>query len=48
MTALDTGIVIAIVLFLILIIWSRIMGQRMLDTLNEILVFVREVKKPVE
>jgi len=45
MTFFDTSIVIVIVLFLILIIWSRIMNQKMLDTMKEILSFVREVKE---
>lgn len=36
MTWVDTALVIIIILFLIMIIWSRVMGQRMIDTFNEI------------
>ena len=45
MAWLDTFLVIAIIVFLILIVWSRIMGQRMLDTVVEIKNMVGELKK---
>lgn len=41
----DTFIVILIVTFLILIVWSRIMGQRMLDTVVEIKDMIAALKK---
>ena len=36
MSLLDGTIVSGIVLFLILLVWSRVMDQTMLDTFNEI------------
>lgn len=36
MTWVDTMIVVGIVGFLVLIVWSKIMGQSMLDTFLEI------------
>ena len=36
MTLIDTAIVLFIVLFLTLITWSKIMGQRVYDTVIEI------------
>ena len=36
MTWVDVFLVVIIVLFIILIVWSRIMGQRMIDTITEI------------
>ena len=44
MTWLDVSIVIVIVLFLILIVWSRIMHQTMLDTVTEIKDMLKEIK----
>ena len=41
----DTLIVVLIIVFLILIVWSRIMGQRMLDTVVEIKDMVAALKK---
>ena len=40
MATVDTIIVSVILIFIMLIIWSKIMGQRMLDTLNEIKDFI--------
>jgi hypothetical protein len=37
---LDTVLVFLIITFLILFMWSRIMHQRVIDTLNEIKEFV--------
>jgi len=48
MTWVDTSLVIIIVLFLILLIWSRIMGQKMLDTFKEIVEMLKSLKQPVE
>lgn len=45
MALLDTVLVIAILLFIILIIWSRIMGQKMYDTILEIRDIIRDVPK---
>ena len=45
MTWVDTVLVFSIISFLILIIWSRVQQQRMLDTLNEIKEFVRSLKE---
>lgn len=39
---LDNLITLLIILFLILMIWSRIQHQRMLDTVNEIKDMFRE------
>lgn len=36
MTWIDTVLVVGIVGFLILIVWSKVMGQSMLDTVIEI------------
>jgi len=44
MAWLDTFLVISIILFLILIVWSRIMGQRMLDTIVEIKEILASLK----
>lgn len=40
----DNLITFAIILLIILIIWSKIMGQTMLETLNEIKEFVTGLK----
>ena len=40
MALFDTILVIAIVLFIFLLIWSRVMGQTMLDSLNELKEFI--------
>ena len=42
---MDTALVIIILLFLVLIVWSKIMGQRMLDTFKEIKSMVAEAKQ---
>lgn len=41
---LDVFLVLAILIFLILIVWSRIMQQSMLDTVKEIKQILGEVK----
>ena len=38
----DTLLVIIIILFIILIVWSRVMGQRMIDTITEIKEIVKK------
>lgn len=45
MATLDTFIVVFIVVFLALLIWSRVMDQSMLDTVVEIKDMVTEIKK---
>jgi len=45
MTWVDTSLVFLIVSFLLLLIWSRIQQQQMLDTLGEIRDFVRSLKE---
>ena len=45
MTWIDTSLVIIIILFIVLLVWSKIMGQRMLDTVLEIKEIVLEVGK---
>jgi len=42
---LDTTLVIIILTFIILWVWSRVMQQKMLDTLNEIKEFIKGIKK---
>lgn len=43
MPTLDTILVVTIILFIILLVWSRVMDQSMLDTLREIKEFISEV-----
>jgi hypothetical protein len=45
MEALDIIIIILILIFIALIVWSRIMQQSMLDTVVEIKDILSEVKK---
>lgn len=45
MASVDTFLVIIIVLFIILLVWSRVMQQSMLDTLVEIKDMVGALKK---
>jgi hypothetical protein len=45
MTFLDTALVVLIITFIVLMIWSKLQQQRMLDTLNEIRDFVRGIKE---
>lgn len=45
MASVDTFLVIIIVLFIILLVWSRVMQQSMLDTLVEIKEMVGALKK---
>lgn len=45
MTWLDTTLVILIITFIILMIWSKLQHQEMLDTLNEIRDFIRGLKQ---
>tara|TARA_R100000093_G_scaffold35586_1_gene18799 strand:- start:2842 stop:2988 length:147 start_codon:yes stop_codon:yes gene_type:complete len=45
---LDTALVILIMLFIFLIVWSRIMGQKMLDTLIEIKTFAESFRSVEE
>ncbi len=44
MSWLDTTLVFGIITFIILMIWSKLQQQRMLDTLNEIKDFIKGVK----
>lgn len=41
MAFIDTFLVVAIMLFIFLLIWSRVMGQSMLDSLNELKDFIK-------
>jgi hypothetical protein len=43
MPLLDTLLVLSIVLFLIFLIWSKAMGQTMLDTFKELVGMFREL-----
>lgn len=43
MPLLDTIIVVVIVLFLIFLVWSRVMGQTMLETFREVIGIFQEV-----
>lgn len=45
MTAFDIILVFGILVFIVLIIWSRVQHQRMIDTLNEIKEFVKGLKQ---
>ena len=45
MAWLDILLVVLIITFIILIVWSKIMGQRMLDTVVEIKDMIKEIKK---
>jgi len=45
MAALDNFLVVSIIIFIVLIIWSRIMNQRVLDTVLEIKEIVLGLKK---
>ena len=45
MTWLDTALVILIIVFIVLMIWSKMQEQRMIDTLNEIKEFVQGLKQ---
>jgi hypothetical protein len=47
-TLLDTVLVILIVVTLLLIIWSRIMKQTMLDTLRELKLYIDDWRQPVD
>ena len=40
---MDTSIVIFIILFIILIVWSKVMQQSMLDTVVEIRDMIKEL-----
>jgi len=40
---LDTLITFSIIFFLILIVWSRVMGQKMLDTIIEIKEIIKSM-----
>lgn len=40
MSAWDNLLVAGILLFIFLLIWSRVMGQTMLDSLNELKEFI--------
>ena len=44
MTWIDTALVVIIILFIILMIWSKMQQQRMLDTLNEIKEFIQGIR----
>lgn len=45
MSFTDTALVVGIVLFLVLIIWSRVMDQRMYDTVIEIRDMIKDIAK---
>lgn len=45
MTYLDIFLIIFILLFIILVVWSRIMGQRIYDTVMEIKEIMEGMKK---
>jgi len=45
MSWVDSLLVISIIGFIILMIWSKLQQQRMLDTLNEIRDFVKGIKE---
>jgi len=45
MAFLDTALVVIIILFIILLIWSRVMGQRIIDSLYEIKEFIASFKE---
>lgn len=44
MAWLDVSLVILIILFIILLVWSKIMQQSMLDTVVEIKEMIAEIK----
>jgi len=45
MAWIDTLIVLVIIVFGMLMIWSRVQQQKMLDTLNEIKEFVQSLRE---
>ena len=45
MNWIDVILVVSIITFIVLIVWSKIMGQRMLDTVLEIKEILKGVKK---
>jgi hypothetical protein len=45
MTWLDTFLVVTIITFIILMIWSKLQQQQMIDTLGEIRDFIRSLKE---
>lgn len=44
MSFFDIALVVSILLFIILIVWSRVMQQTMLDTVKEIKEMIAELK----
>jgi len=47
MAIVDNVITVIIIALIVLLIWSRIMGQRMIDTFREIVEFVGDFKQEV-
>ena len=45
MAFLDVSLVVIIILFIILLVWSRVQSQSILDTVVEIKDIVSEIKK---
>lgn len=45
MAWLDVSLVILIILFIIMLVWSKVMQQSMVDTLIEIKDMIAELKK---
>ncbi len=45
MSFIDTALVVSIITFIVLMIWSKLQQQKMLDTLNEIKEFIKGFKE---